>query len=149
MKKCLLLIALPVLLFSCKGKKLSLAVNDEKVNIPDFLELVHPLKLPYEVTDTILRRKEADATLISYKLFTRLVPDSILTRLFGKDQRPRIYAIGKIKVPDAESYLFVKGTTKERRALYLLCFDKKNHFAAAKPILYSDNETGVSGRADM
>jgi len=149
MKKCLLLIALPVLLFSCKGKKLSLAVNDEKVNIPDFLELVQPLKLPYEVTDTILRRKESDAALISYKLFTRLVPDSILSRLFGKDQRPRIYAIGKIKVPDAESYLFVKGTTKDRRALYLLCFDKRNHFAAAKPILYSDNETGVSGRADM
>jgi hypothetical protein len=149
MKKCLLLIALPVLLFSCKGKKLSLAVNDEKVDIPDFLELVQPLKLPYEVTDTILRRKEADAALINYKLFIRLVPDSILNRLFGKDQHPRLYAIGKIRVPDAESYLFVKGTTKDRRVLYIVCFDKKNRFAAARPVLYSDNETGVSGRADM
>ncbi len=65
MKKCFWLIALPVLLFSCKGKKLSLAVNDEKVNIPDFLALVQPIKLPYEVTDTILRRKEVDATLIN------------------------------------------------------------------------------------
>jgi hypothetical protein len=149
MKKCLLLIALPVLLFSCKGKKLSLAVNDEKVDIRDFLELVQPLKLPYEVTDTILRRKDPDASLINYKLFTRLVPDSILTRLFGKEQHPRLYAIGSVRVPDAESYLFVKGVAKDRRALYILCFDKKNHFAAARPILYADNETGVSGQADM
>ncbi len=149
MKKCFLLIALPVLLFSCKGKKLSLAINDEKVDIRDLLELVQPLKLPYEVTDTILRRKEPDASLINYALFTRLVPDSVLTRLFGKDQHPRLYAIGRIKVPDAESYVFVKGAAKDRRALYIVCFDKRDHFSAAKPVLYADKETGVSGQADM
>ncbi|HXB06586.1 MAG TPA: hypothetical protein VNW04_05715 [Puia sp.] len=149
MFKYLLLIALPVLMVSCKDKKVSLAVNDEKVNIADFLAFFQPMKLPYQVTDTILKRKEPEASLINGKLFSRFVPDSIITRLFGKEQHPRYYAIGKISVPDAENYVFVKATTKERRALYVLCFDKKDRFAAARPVLYSDNEAGVSGQASM
>jgi hypothetical protein len=149
MNKYLWLIVLFMLLFSCKSKKVSLAENDEQVDIPDFLEFFQPLKLPYHVTDTIFRHKEADTAVINNKLFTRLVPDTVLTRWFGKDGHPHLYAIGKIKVPRQETYLFVKGTTKDRRILYILCFDKKNHFSAARPILYSDNESGISGQASM
>ena len=148
MSKYLLLIAF-VLLYSCKSKKVSLAVNDEEVNISDFLEFFQPMKLPYQVTDTILKRKEPETAVINSKLFARFTPDSIVTHLFGKDQHPHFYAIGKISVPKAENYLFVKATTSQRRALYILCFDKQNHFAAARPILYSDNEPGVTGTASM
>src|SRR5215813_1616289 len=98
----LLLIVLPVMIFSCKDKKVSLAVNDEKVNISDFLEFFQPMKLPWQATDTLLRRKEPEASVINAKLFGRFVPDSIITRLFGKDQHPRLYGLGKIVVPDAE-----------------------------------------------
>jgi hypothetical protein len=149
MNKYLLLIVLPVVLFSCKSKKVSLAVNDESVNISDFLESFQPLQMPYEVTDTILRRKDPETALINTGLFVRFVPDSILFRLFGKETRVRIYAIGRIRVPDAENYLFVKGTGRDRRILYILCFDKKNRFAAARAVLYSDNESGVTGKVDM
>jgi hypothetical protein len=149
MKKYLLLVVLPALLFSCKSKKVSLAENDEKVDLHDLTEFFQPLKLPYQVTDTLLRRKEPEASVIHYKLFTRLIPDSVLTRYFGKESKPRIYAIGKIKVPDNETYLFVKATAKDRKVLYILCVDKKNRFAAARPILYSDNEPGISGQAGM
>ena len=147
--KYLLLIALPVVFYSCKEKKVSLATNDEQVNISDFLEFFQPMKLPYQVTDTILKRKEPDATVINGKLFSRFIPDSIISRLFGKEQHPHFYAIGKINVPDAEKYVFIKATAKDRRVLYILCFDKKDHFAAARPILYSDNEPGVTGQASM
>jgi hypothetical protein len=148
MFKYLLLIVLTVLLFSCKEKKVSLATNDEKVNISDFLEFFQSMKIPYQVTDTILKRKEAEASVINSKLFSRFVPDSIIGRLFGK-QQPHLYAIGKIGVPKAENYVFVKAAAGSRRALYMLCFDKNDHFAAARPILYSDNESGVSGQATM
>jgi len=153
MKKCLLLVVLSSLLAgafcSCKSKKVSLAANDDKVNLEDFLDFFQPLKLPYGVTDTILRRKEPEADVINYGLFTRLVPDSVL-RLFGKTH-PHLYAIGKIKAPDAESYVFVKAVAKDRRALYILCFDKKNRFGAARPVLFSEESDarGVTGRADM
>ena len=157
MKKCLLLIVTSLLLYSCKSKKVSLAVDDDKVNISDFLEYFQPLKLPYSVTDTILRRKEPETAVINYSLFTRLVPDSILLHLFGKTAHPHLYAIGRIRVPDAESYLFVKAVTKDRKALYVLCFDKKDHLGGARPVLYSDESDvrggdgkgGVSGRMDM
>jgi hypothetical protein len=153
MKKCLLLAVLPLLLFSCKSKKVSLAGNDEKVDVSDFLEFFEPLKLPYGVTDTILRRKEAETAVINYKLFARFVPDSILTRLFGKESHPHLYAVGKITVPHAETYLFVKATARERKALYMLCFNRKQQYVAGRPILYADNESNVrgavSGRADM
>ncbi|WP_431215638.1 hypothetical protein ACQ86N_13780 [Puia sp. P3] len=145
MNKYLLPIVLLVLFFSCKSKKASLAENDEEVGIPEFLELVSPLKLPYQVTDTIFRHKEPAASVINNKLFSRLIPDSVLTHWFGKEAHPRLYAVGKIKVPKQETYLFVKGTTKDRRVLYVLCFDKNNHFSAARPVLYSDNEPGVTG----
>jgi hypothetical protein len=149
MNKYLLLIALSGLLFSCKSKKVSLAENDEEVDIPEFLEFFQPLKLPYQVTDTIFRHKEPETATINNKLFTRLIPDTILTRWFGKEGHPRLYAIGKVKVPKLETYLFVKGMTKDRRVLYILCFDKKDRFSAARPILYSDNESGLSGQAGM
>ena len=149
MKKCLLLIVLPALLFSCKSKKVSLAENDEKVDIQDFIEFFQPLKLPYLVSDTLLRHRETDAVVINYKLFTRLVPDSVLTKYFSKESRPHLYAIGKVKVPESETYLFVKATVRDRKVLYVLCFDKNNHFAVARPIIYSDNEPGVSGMGGM
>lgn len=149
MKKFLLLIAIPAVVFSCKNKKMSLAVNDQQLNIPEFLEAFPTLKLPYETTDTILHRKEPETAVINNVLFGRLVPDSILTHLFGKDGHLHLYAVGKIRVPKAETYVFVKAVAKDRRAMYMLVFDKKNQFAAGRPVLYSDNEPGVSGKADM
>lgn len=149
MNKYLLLIVLSAFLFSCKSKKVSLAENDEEVDIPGFLELIPPLTLPYQVTDTVFRHKEPETAIVNAKLFTRLIPDTILTRWFGKEGKPRLYAIGKVKVPKQETYLFVKGITNNRRVLYVLCFDKKNRFSTGRPILYSDNEPGVTGQASM
>jgi hypothetical protein len=150
MNKYLLLAVLSVLLVSCKSKKVSLAGNDDGgLSVPEFIDYFQPLPLPYAVTDTILRRKEPEAASINYKLFTRLVPDSLLTRYFGPAGRPRLYAIGKIKVPKAETYVFVKGVSSGRRMLYILCFDRRDHYSAARPVLYSDNSAGVWGLAEM
>jgi hypothetical protein len=149
MNKFLFLTVLTGLVFSCKSKPTSLAGEDVKVDVHEFIEYFQTIRLPYQVTDTILRRKEQDASIISYKVFTQLVPDSVLTKLFGKESRPRLYAIGKVTVPKNESYLFVKAVASTRKALYIVCFNKSNKFAAARAVLYSDNESGVSGLASM
>jgi hypothetical protein len=147
MNKFLLLMVLAGLLFSCKGKKTSLSEDDEQVDPREFVEFFQPLKLPYQVTDTVLRRKEADKSVISYKVFTQLVPDSVVTKYFGKEVKPRLYTVGKVSVPKAESYLFVKAATASRKALFVVVFTRDNRFSAARPVLYSDNESGVSGNA--
>ena len=149
MNKSLLLIVLTGLIFSCKSKPTSLSGDDEKVDGHDFVEFFQPLKLPWQVTDTILRRKEAEGSIISYKVFSQLVPDSILTKLFGRELKPKLYAIGKVSVPKSESYLFIKAATASRKALYIVCFTRQHTFAAARPILYADNESGASGIAAM
>jgi hypothetical protein len=149
MNKCLMLVLLAGLLFSCKSKKTSLAGNDEQVDTHDFVGFFQPLKLPYEVGDTLLRRKEAETSLIDGTLFSRFVPDSVLTRYFNKELRIKLYAIGKVSVPDHETYLFVKASAPGRKALFILCFDKKDNFAAARPVLYSDNEFNSTGLASL
>jgi len=149
MNKYLWLIVLSGLCFSCKNKKLSLAENDEQLDPREFVEFFQPLSLPWQASDTILRRKESDSVLINYKIFTRFVADTVLSRYFGKETKPRLYAIGRIRVPEKETYLFVKASTPGRKVLYILCFDKKDKFSAARPIIYSDNEPGVSGQVTM
>jgi hypothetical protein len=149
MSKTLLLTVVAGLFFSCKSKPTSLSGEDVKVDIHDVIAFFQPLKLPYQVTDTILRRKEPEASIISYKVFTQVVPDSVLMKLFGRELRPKLYAIGKVTVPKGESYLFIKAVAAARRALYVVCFNKENKFAAARTVLYSDNEPGASGIAAM
>jgi hypothetical protein len=149
MNKYLLLVLLSVLVVSCKSKKVSLAGNDDvELSIPEFIDYFQPLLLPYAVTDTVLRRKEPEAASINYNLFIRLLPDSLLTRYYGSTH-PRLYAIGKIKVPKAETYVLVKCVSGARRMLYIFCFDSKDHYSAARPVLYNDNASGVWGAAQM
>jgi hypothetical protein len=149
MNKYLALIALTVFLISCKGKRTSLASNDEGVDAHDFIGFFQPLKLPYEVGDTLLRRKEDPASLIHNAIFNRLVPDSVLSRYFNKEAKPRLYAIGKVLVPGHETYLFVKASAPARKVLFILCFSRKEEFAAARPVLYSDNDGGSTGLATL
>lgn len=149
MNKYMLLILLSALVWSCKSKKHSLSgVDDGKVTVPEFIDYFQSLPLPYAVTDTLLRRKEPESASINNQLFERLLPDSLLTRYFGSS-KPKLYAVGKIGVPEAETYVFIKCVAKDRRMLYLFCFDRKARYSAARPVLYWDNTPGSWGEAAM
>ncbi|HEV2354376.1 MAG TPA: hypothetical protein VGR89_09040 [Puia sp.] len=149
MNKLLLLVLLCVLAWSCKSRKRSLSgIDDGKLTAQEFIDYFPSLALPYAVTDTILRRKEPESSAININLFQRLLPDSLLTHYFGS-AKPRLYAVGKIGVPKGETYVFVKCVGRDRRMLYLLCFDRKARYAAARPVLYADNTAGTWGEAAM
>jgi hypothetical protein len=149
MNKYLLLIVMSVLVCSCKSKKVSLAGKDDgELSVSEFIDYFQPLPLPYAVSDSVLRRRDPETASINYQLFTRLMPDSLLTRYFGAT-KPRLYAVGKIKVPKAETYVFVKCVGSGRRMLYVLCFDRKDQYSAARPALYSENSSGAWGTAAM
>jgi hypothetical protein len=122
---------------SCGHKKHSLS-GEEPVEIQDFIEFFPVVKLPYSFSDTVLQKKERDSLLINYKIFTQFVPDSILGKVFGKNVKPKIYPMGKIEVPKAETYLFVKTVSGDKRVAFILSFDKKQHFIAAMPALHLD-----------
>lgn len=112
--------------------------GEDPVEVSDFIEFFQPVQLSYQLADTILPKKEKDSLLISYKVFTQFVPDSVLAKVFGKGVKPKIYAMGKAVVPGGESYLFVKTVTNDKKAVLILAFDKKDQFITGMTALRPD-----------
>lgn len=127
------------LLTSCGGKKSTSTNPDEIVDVSDFMRIFHPVTLPYQFSDSVLKHHAKDS-LITNKTFLRFIPDSVLTARFGKTVKPRIYAVGTVPVKKGETYLFVKAISPAKRTLYVLCFNKENKFTAAIPIINVDGE---------
>ena len=145
-KKYGLLIFLMITLADCKSKKTSLS-GEEPVEVSDFIEFFPVTKLPYQVADSNLLKKEKDSLLISYKIFTQFVPDSILSRVFGKAAKPKIYPMAKVE--GDETYLFAKAIAGTKRAAFVLSFDKKNQFIAGMPFLRLDESAATQQTAIM
>jgi hypothetical protein len=125
-------------LFACKHKKKVSLSGDDPVDIADFIESFEPLNLPYQIADTSVAKKKWDTLLISYKVFTQLIPDTVLSRVFGKNAKPKIYPMGRVPAGDQGNYLFVKAISTDRKAALVMCFDKKDNFITAMPVLQLD-----------
>jgi hypothetical protein len=143
------LLVVLVLMTGCKHKKKPSMSGEESVQASDFIEFFQPVKLSYQLADSILPRKEKDSLLISYKIFTQFVPDSVLNKIFGKTVKVKIYALGKAEVPKAETYLFVKTVTSDKKAVLILAFDKKHQFIAAMTALRPDASAATLQSATM
>ena len=148
MKKWILIALLPLLIASCKSKK-KLPAEDEGISSQDFIALFDNIKLPYNITDDSLERKKQDTSSISYKTFIQIVPDSLLSKAFGKTAKPRFYPIGKVAVKKQETYLLLKAISASQKAAYVLVFDKDNKFVTGLPLLVQDNNAATRQSALM
>jgi hypothetical protein len=137
MKKHFIWIPVLLLLLACKGKKASMA-EEEEVLVEDFIAFFPERKLPVTIGDTTLLRKPNDSLLISYKVFTRFIPDSLLKNDFGA-AKPKLYAVGRTKEKGRETYLFAKAILGNKRVGYLACFNKDDEFLNAMSLV----KTGV------
>lgn len=133
LKKSVIWIAALLLVMGCKEKKKISLSGDDPVEAEDFVAFFQPLQPPFYYADSTLRKKnkENDSLLISYKVFTKIIPDTVLTKIYGKTTRPKIYAIGRTTGLNDESYLIVKTSANDKKALIVLGFDKENQFAAS------------------
>ena len=125
------------LLSGCGGKKKPSLSGTDEVGVSDFIESFELINPPYEVNDTALNKKEKDSLLVANKIFSQFVPDSVLTKVFGKNAKPKIY-LGKRINEKEESYLFAKASTADKKVMLVLCFDKENNFKAFLPLLVQD-----------
>ncbi len=128
-----------LLFTACSSKKTPVLSGEEPVAVSDFIDFFEPLSLPYQAGDTLFNRKDKDSLLISNKIFTQFVKDTVLTRTFGKGIKPKLYAVGKTVVSKAETYLLVKAVSPAKKALLLLAFSDNDTFIAAIPALVPDN----------
>lgn len=148
MKKIPLFVTIIILLVSCGHKKSASGGAGEIVDVSDFMSLFHPVKLPYQFSDTILTRRGKDSS-VSFKTIQQFVPDTVFSAHFAKGVRPKIYSLGRIPVKNNETYLFVKAITSSKKILYILCFDKDNKFVTAMPLMNMDGDPSVSWIAGM
>lgn len=133
-------------MLGCKSKKPSLS-GDEPVEVSDFIDFFPEKKLPYQLADTSLLHKEKDSLLISYKVFSQFVPDSVLGKLFGKNVKPKLYPLAKSK--GEETYLFAKAVVGDSRSVIVMGFDKKDKFIAAMPFLKTDQNPATQQVSNM
>lgn len=131
------------LLSACGEKKKAVSLSgDEPVNTADFIEFFPNLDLTFYYADSSLRKtkKEKDSLQISYKVFTSVVPDTVLSKIYGKGTKPKIYAVGKAIGLNKESYLLVKTITADKRAMIILGFQPDQAFSAALTALKPDKD---------
>ncbi|MFI5133507.1 MAG: hypothetical protein ACHQEB_04180 [Chitinophagales bacterium] len=138
LSKYILLFMALALLVSCKHKKKPLLSGDEPVEVNDFMGSFREMKLPFQLADTSVNKKDNDSLRISYKVFTQFVPDTVINKIFGKGVKPKFFPMGKVTVPKQEIYLFAKGVSGEKKIALIAGFDKKQQFIAAMLLLYPD-----------
>ncbi len=127
------------LLLSCGGKKKKASMTgNEKIAISDFIDFFPNVTLPFYYADSMMVKKDKDSALISYAVFTQMVPDSIIGKIYGKNVKPKIYALGKIMTPGAETYLFVKTVGTTKKVVYILAMDRKLGYVANLASLQPD-----------
>ncbi|MBK6992460.1 MAG: hypothetical protein IPH34_11795 [Chitinophagaceae bacterium] len=150
-QKYLMVLTAIICLTGCKQKKKISLSGEETVAVNDFIDFFAPLDLPLQFTDTSLlkTKKENDSLLISLKNFNQFVPDSVLQEVYAKGAKPKIYVLGKISVPKAETYLFVKTITNDKKAVFVLGFDKEQQFIAGMPVLRPDLKSATEQSISM
>jgi len=145
---CLVIFA-ALAVFSCKSKKASLS-GEDPVEVGDFIEFFPQAKLPFRFADTLLTKKDKDSLLISQKVFTQFVPDSIIARAFPKNAKLKIYPMARIKATKTkETYLFAKVTSGDKHAAFALGFNKDDEFIDGIPIMQLDNSSATIQTADI
>lgn len=122
----------------CKPQKKPALNGEDPVEVTDFIDFFRPLGLPVQFSDSILSKKENDSLLIGSKVFTQFVPDSLLTKTFGKTAKTKIYPLGKVVVSRAETYLFTKIIAGDKKGIFVFCFDEKQKFITGMPVLIPD-----------
>jgi hypothetical protein len=137
--KWMLVLVVLGILFSCKSKKISLADNED-VDIRDFIDYFQPLSLPFQFSDTMLVKHHSDSAAIGFQTFLKFIPDTVISKTFGKLVHPKLYAVGKAGGGKTETYIFVKALGTSKKVLYVLCFDQ-DKFAAGKALIAVDGDT--------
>lgn len=140
----LVLISCIVLLCSCKEEKVISLAGDQPVSAPDFITFFQPLAQPYTLADSTFHKKQSDSLRISYSVLNALVPDSVWKISTGKLGKPTFHAIGKIQVPNAETYVLVRVQTKIKKFVLVLAFDKEYQFVTALPVLEPTPSKSIS-----
>lgn len=107
-----------------------------------FSELFTSAALPYQISDAEVLRNR-DTTEIRSVEFAQFIPDSIKTKLFGRN-KVRYIAVAKIRASSKNTtYYVIKAIAGNKRAALLMPFTN-NNFDAVFPFLIPDTDASTS-----
>ena len=106
----LLLLATLAVLAGCKHKKKPSLSGEDPVEVNDFIDFFPEVKLPFQFADTDLVKKDPDSLRISFKVFSEFVPDSSISRVFGKGVKPQFFPMGKVTASKEENIILKNST---------------------------------------
>ncbi|MDP4213302.1 MAG: hypothetical protein Q8926_11785 [Bacteroidota bacterium] len=132
----------------CKHKPGNSAEKQKPVDIREFIGVFPATKLPANFGDSSLVRKSRDSA-ISTAVLRQFVPDSLFRRYWGKNPKTRFYGSGKVAVKKAETYLFLKSVDGTRKGLYILAFDREDHFKAMLTLVFREDDADVQYVSSM
>ena len=139
MNKWLLLILI-VALTSCKHKKVNLS-GDAPVKISDFVAAFELQKHSFFAADTNMLAIE-DTAVISYKVATKFIPDSVFDNIYGDDKTQlTFHPLGRLEKPN-EIYLLLNVHHAKTVQLAVIAMDKKSKYLAFKVLFDKDNDNG-------
>jgi hypothetical protein len=139
MKKFIFLLLAFFMIFGCKRKKPSLS-GEDPVEFEDFIDSYPAVQLPFQLTDTALNKKENDSLLISSRIFSQFVSDTMLSGKFGKTGTPKIYPLAKIETDKDRKFIIAKMVLADKKAAYIIAFNNKGQFAGSMEFLRPDDD---------
>ncbi len=138
MKKIIIALTTILVAIACRDKN-AYSTGDSSTEIKEFLKAFPALTLPYQLTDSNIA-KIKDTISISYDLFTRYIPDTVLINEFGKNANTiRITPVGKIK-KESELYLLAKFTVNKKITIEAFLLDIKNNYSSHLHLLNQLNK---------
>ena len=138
-----------VLMVSC-GKKSKDINTDEAVETTDFIESFPLLELPIIFQQKDLKKIESDSFFIKNTVVSKFLPDSIFKAGFPKTKDVRFYRKGRYKAAESgETYLFLLAEKKDKKNIYLICFDEKNEFKASMILVEKNSNPAVSAEGGI
>jgi len=129
------------LFLACNGKKST--EEDSADSYDQFTNLFKNASLNFQLSDTLLL-KNKDTTTIRGTSFSNLLPDSTVSKIFGKGIRVKNIPLWKIETPEGGHYFIVKTQSPRKKAAFLLIFDKDNQFNGSFPFLIPDADPATT-----
>jgi len=137
---------------ACGEKKKKTLSGDDPVTVQDFLEFYPEKTLPFAYGDTIFNKRPGDSLLISYKVISQFIPDSVLSKIVAKGQQKspaKYYPLARIKGRTKDVYLFTNAFIGTKKISFVSAFGNDGKFIAAMTALAPDALSNTQQQVSM
>ena len=132
---------LALFFLACKNKKST--EEEAGYTYENFSQSFKNASLPFQLSDTLLL-KNKDTASIRNTGFSSFIPDSITNKVFGKGIRIKYIPLWKLETPEGDLYYIIKVQSKNKKAAFLVIFNKEEELMGSFPFLIPEDKTSTT-----